>query len=144
MWIVLVGLALGGIAIAGGGKPVGGAVKGFEIAEGCTKLVVSNEAAAFAWIRKHVASLGANWQKQLLLDTLGMSCAMKLAQDPNVLQSWLPQLPFIWKLLLHALAGAVDSGKISREEAEKRIVDIIDKAPGWGLDPALLTPTTLP
>lgn len=146
MW-GLMGLAAVGAAIAG--KPLADATtpdptdSGFKLKEGCAGVEVIDEPRALDWARKRVASLPASgWELTFIAEVAG-PCLAAL-QDPANTPKFLASVGFLWKLALHALGGAVDSNKLTREAAELRVKNVLEAAAGYGIDPALLTPTTLP
>lgn len=148
-WLVVAGGGLA-LAAAGGGSASGSGgakeapeEKGFRYPNDCSTIEVLDEAKALAWARRRVAELPAKgWEMAFAVEALG-PCASQ-AKDPNNLPKLMAQVTFIWRLTLYALAGAIDSDKMTRSAAEARVKQVLGQAQGWGIDPALLVPTEIP
>ncbi|MCY0994347.1 hypothetical protein OV203_44895 [Nannocystis sp. ILAH1] len=141
------GADTGGIGGTGGtgGTPAPSG-RGFRFINGCRDLEVTDENRALEWVRKFVAGLPnvPGWQQRVLAEAIG-ACALPLAQDLETAKAIAQKhVSFLWKLTLYANRGAVDGGKMTETAANQYLQQVIMQATELGVDPAMLTPQTLP
>ncbi|PCC73141.1 hypothetical protein SAMN02745121_08570 [Nannocystis exedens] len=120
--------------------------RGFRFINGCRDLEVTDENRALEWVRKLVAGLPnvPGWQQRVLAEAFG-ACVLPLSQDLEAAKAITQKhVAFLWRLTLYANRGAVDGGKLSEAAANQYLQQVIVQATELGIDPALLTPQTLP
>lgn len=153
-WLIIGGAAAAAAFGRRGGGGTGGGTggggdtpkdeRGFRFTGGCRDLEVQDEATALAWARKFTANVAGDWVMPFIQATVG-SCLVPLSADKATAEAIAQKhIAFLWRMCLHAIRGAVDGGKLTLVDAQKRIADAVELAKAQGIDPGVLTPQVLP